>query len=312
MTGIGAAAANDDVERSAVHPRPAASFPGFPDVMAGDITSIDSWLDTARIESVSAVDFRLGSAWQLRRRVVPDNMWYWFRRGTGTARVGEHESLFDVSPGGIMLIPQGTEHSIRQDPGTEMELVAVHFFCTVHGGINLLDLLGFPRWLPPTADDPYAVVNARLAREAAVQAPGWRSALASGVREILTYAVRHAGGRFRSRAHPDLPRLLPALTWLETRLEDPNLRVGDLAARVHLSEVQFRKLFGRAIGTTPGGFIQRRRIDRACILLRTGDATVEQVARRTGFSDAPYFSRVFKSRTGTTPGRYRTSDPESV
>jgi YesN/AraC family two-component response regulator len=43
------------------------------------------------------------------------------------------------------------------------------------------------------------------------------------------------------------------------------------------------------------------KIDWARILLETGTLNVTEVARRVGYADAFYFSRVFKKHAGTSP-----------
>lgn len=203
-----------------------------------------------------------------------------------------------------MLIPPNTVHSIRPDPGIAMSLVTVHFMATSYGGMSLLDLLGFPAWLPSSDGAPYERVNESLLRESKLAAPGRRLMMAGGIREVLLHAIRSFGSSFKTNTHPDLPRMAPALNWIESHLSEP-IRVGDLAARVHLSEVQFRKIFKRVTGLSPNQFIQRRRIGYACDLLREEALSVDQVARATGFRETPFFHRVFKKWVGTTPGNYR-------
>ena len=47
------------------------------------------------------------------------------------------------------------------------------------------------------------------------------------------------------------------------------------------------------------------KIERARILLISPEAKVYQVAEKLGYSDAEYFSKVFKRVTGKTPAQYR-------
>lgn len=51
------------------------------------------------------------------------------------------------------------------------------------------------------------------------------------------------------------------------------------------------------------------RRDMAVRLLTTSEASVEEIANRTGFSEASAFIRAFRSWTGMTPRAYRSSDP---
>jgi two-component system, response regulator YesN len=52
-------------------------------------------------------------------------------------------------------------------------------------------------------------------------------------------------------------------------------------------------------------YATRRRIDEACRLLREEHLGVDEVAVRVGYSDTHYFTRVFRKRTGFTPGEWQ-------
>lgn len=289
-------------------------FEVFPELPVGPPELLAQWLEALRIHPVSAVEWQCSDRWELGPRVVNDSMWFWFESGTGVGRVGpEHDAApFQIRPGDLMLIPQGAEHHIKQDKGVAMHLITVHFHAQVFEGINLLDLMGFPPHAPFHKDAPYEDASRRLAREFAVKAPGWRASMAADIQHVLLHLVRHLGKRFHApgagQAKAELPRLLPALEHIDRNLASPALAVGDLARKVFLSEVQFRKLFRRVTGMSPVRFVQRRRIESACRMLRGSEMSVEEIAESCGFADVPFFSRVFKHWTKTTPARYRGAE----
>jgi len=55
----------------------------------------------------------------------------------------------------------------------------------------------------------------------------------------------------------------------------------------------------------PGRLSDHLRIQRACELLRQPKFTLEDICREIGYSNVSYFNKLFKSRTGHTPGQYR-------
>lgn len=59
-------------------------------------------------------------------------------------------------------------------------------------------------------------------------------------------------------------------------------------------------------GQTIFAYLNNLRIEKAKQLLSTGFYTINDIANRTGFRDAYYFSKVFKKITGTTPRTYKT------
>jgi AraC-like DNA-binding protein len=68
-------------------------------------------------------------------------------------------------------------------------------------------------------------------------------------------------------------------------------------------------LFNSLFGESPVKFINHRRIELACKLLRESDLPVKGVAEKSGFRNLQFFYRVFTRITGMTPALYRnTSD----
>lgn len=289
--------------------RLATTFRPFPSLANVDSTQLHSWLSALQTTPISAIEWQWSEGWSVGPRVVNDSMWFWFSKGAGTAYVGGEKQTFKFGPGDLILIPQGAEHLIKPNPGSEVEVTAVHFYAKLYGGINLLQLLGFPALIRSTPNSPIPRVNRKLSREFAVKAPGWTTSLAGLIYEALLFMVRmhamyfHVAGS--GIGHGELPRLLPTLEFLYKNLADVDLTIGQLARCTFLSESQFRRLFTRVIGTNPVHFIQQQRIDRACKLLRTTDCSIEQIAESCGFADTPFFVRVFKTWTGVSPRRYR-------
>jgi transcriptional regulator GlxA family with amidase domain len=91
---------------------------------------------------------------------------------------------------------------------------------------------------------------------------------------------------------------------------DRELTTRDLAAACHVSPEQLRRMFRRATGRPPSRFIQWYRIGVARQLLRDTDLPVAAVARKAGFPDPFYFSRIFTAMEGTAPSRYRAAAQE--
>jgi len=79
-----------------------------------------------------------------------------------------------------------------------------------------------------------------------------------------------------------------------------------VAGNVFLSKAYFSKIISDELGMPFTDYLASIRIDRSKILLRESDLSIVQIAKEVGFSDQAYFSRVFKSLVGTTPGKYRS------
>ena len=81
--------------------------------------------------------------------------------------------------------------------------------------------------------------------------------------------------------------------------------IAALASRAGYSREHFIRVFRAAYGETPGRYRTRRRIERACELLRSANLTVTEICHLVGFSSLGTFSVRFTELTGMSPTRYR-------
>jgi transcriptional regulator GlxA family with amidase domain len=82
--------------------------------------------------------------------------------------------------------------------------------------------------------------------------------------------------------------------------------VQELAKELGTSYRSFRSHFTRHTGMSPHQYLIEMRILRGRNLLAETDYKVKEVASQVGFQDEHYFSRLFRSRMGVSPGEWRT------
>lgn len=99
-------------------------------------------------------------------------------------------------------------------------------------------------------------------------------------------------------------RLLRARDALDRDYAEP-LDVPRVAAIAYMSPAHFTRRFRALFGETPHRHLQRRRVERACALLRDTVLPVTEVARAVGFESLGTFSRTFTAIVGRSPSRYR-------
>jgi AraC-like DNA-binding protein len=78
-----------------------------------------------------------------------------------------------------------------------------------------------------------------------------------------------------------------------------------LAREAGFSRYHFARAFKQAYGETPGGYLSRRRVERAKDLLRSANLTVSEICLLVGFSSLGSFSARFHELVGTSPTDYR-------
>jgi AraC-like DNA-binding protein len=84
-----------------------------------------------------------------------------------------------------------------------------------------------------------------------------------------------------------------------------SLTVGQLAEMVQLSVVHFERKFRKLFHDTPLKYLNGIRFRAACQLLLHSELSIAEVARRTGFTDASYFTKRFSAHLSILPKDYR-------
>ncbi|MBA4189248.1 MAG: XylR family transcriptional regulator [Planctomycetaceae bacterium] len=85
------------------------------------------------------------------------------------------------------------------------------------------------------------------------------------------------------------------------------IMVDDVLAVVPVSRSILERRFTQILGHSPKEEISRVRLRRIKQLLAETDLSLAQVATMTGFQHPEYLNVMFKSKTGQTPGEYRTA-----
>lgn len=78
-----------------------------------------------------------------------------------------------------------------------------------------------------------------------------------------------------------------------------------LAVRAGVSQSQLERRFRQLLGTSPGEYILRVRVNASRELLENTDRTVADIAQAVGFYDNSHFTRSFRRRMSCSPKQYR-------
>lgn len=87
------------------------------------------------------------------------------------------------------------------------------------------------------------------------------------------------------------------------------LTVEWLAAVVGLSPKYLIRIFKKETGMTLMEYLTRARLDAACNLLENTTKSICEISEAVGYSDALYFSKVFRNTYGISPRTYRQGRP---
>jgi AraC family transcriptional regulator of arabinose operon len=89
--------------------------------------------------------------------------------------------------------------------------------------------------------------------------------------------------------------------------ESGHIRLSELTKVAGMSETHFSSVFKQHTGMAPLQYFLRIKLTQAKRMLAETDATITQISKATGATDAMYFSRQFKKHTGSSPTIWRAN-----
>lgn len=90
------------------------------------------------------------------------------------------------------------------------------------------------------------------------------------------------------------------------------ITLDDIAASANISKSAALRCFRSGMQTSPVGYLNNFRLNRAKELLLTSHSTVSEIAVSVGFDNVGYFDRVFRRTFGLTPKQFAKQGGECV
>ena len=87
-----------------------------------------------------------------------------------------------------------------------------------------------------------------------------------------------------------------------------NFQVSTIAEHFSISQPSMRKIFREYTGIGISDYVTNIKMEKAMQLLRETDTNVQEIVTEIGNTDASAFIRLFKKKTGMTPGQYRKAN----
>lgn len=203
--------------------------------------------------------------------------------------------IFDGQPGDVIFLAKGEDYSMTIDCDSYRYIVCNFLFsekaCRSSLHITVKNPMAFEKEFR------------KLAQVFAIKAPDWWLSSLSILYKIYSMLVLEQTTQYVPSAAK--ASILNARTWIRTHLADPELSVSFLAQQANMSEVHFRELFRDVYHITPAKYITQERVAYAKQLMELKELRLEDIALQSGFSSLPYFCKVFKATTGTTPAVFR-------
>ncbi len=214
---------------------------------------------------------------------------------------------FVLREGMAILLPPRESHTYGAHPERPWSLVWLHLT-----GSSVSGLTAVLNPSPAASGDPFYIESIDVVVEAFEET--FRHVLgAYSDRDLIglsTGAIRFVGLlRTLQRARPGVSRdsedrVLKTIRFMREHLAAP-LTLQDLARVGGWAPTHYAAVFRRQTQMPPLTFLTRLRLQRACELLKTTEATLADIGSRVGYPDPFYFSRVFARHQGLAPSAYR-------
>ncbi|ROQ54848.1 AraC-like protein [Rathayibacter sp. PhB152] len=220
----------------------------------------------------------------------------------GRGWVSIADSTARVDPGEVAVIAAGTPHRYWADFADPWTIWWLH----VAGAdaAALISAVVHERTSPVvTARDAFSAKTLIEHAVAALERDETDSSLYAASGAAWNLLAQLASDRTRGTLESG-DRIRMAQDHLREHLDSPT-SITELATLAGMSTSHFSALFKKAAGMSAVEYVKRLRSARARELLITTDASIADIARTVGYSDAFYFSRQFRAINGTSPSEYR-------
>lgn len=116
-----------------------------------------------------------------------------------------------------------------------------------------------------------------------------------------------SGEKFTVSKKTDRKFLIDFTAIVENNLSNDRFGVNDICIEMGITRVQLYRKIKALLNTSVNEYIVTARLQKAKYYMQHENLTISEIAFKTGFSSAAYFSTVFKSKFGCTPSTFKNN-----
>lgn len=233
----------------------------------------------------------------------------------GEATYHVHHHRYHATKGCVMLYHPGTPHQHIQEEHT--------YSHQLHIGLNNVTFEGLKRnYLP------FETTFIELKHEQAIfldlcqailiekneRALGYELMIKSLIMKLLVMLLRQGNvientemmTSLTDRSYQDKERIVNNIIYYLETHHAQDITLDSLAETMYISPNYLSKVFKEVTKDSPINYLIQIRLNRAALLLQNNQLTIKEVAKRVGYDDPFYFSKLFKKYYGVSPSHYQT------
>lgn len=217
----------------------------------------------------------------------------------GTIYVTEDGADYEIDSGGVFFLKRGVHHWGRREIKRGTRWYYFHFKEGKPTPNGYEEKIALPKQLNISQDSrPARMIHGYTDMFYAGNAAG-RRRIHSGFFDILSaVADESEGGEIRGSLSERI------CEYLANHTGEP-FSAAALEKEFYLSYKHMAAVFKRERGETMQRYHTRMKMNAACYLLKSTLMPIEEIAAKTGYRDALYFSRRFRAENGISPTGFR-------
>ena len=212
---------------------------------------------------------------------------------------------FELTQGWTILIPANMGHSYGADTDTPWSIWWAHFTGS--------EAKAYIKALNATPESPMLYIRDSMVVNRLFEDVYSHAQHGHSDKDLLGISTSFARllGMLNAEQSPHNIRLrhaqdkiLASIEFMQSNISR-TVTLAEMAKSSGLSVPHYCNLFSRQTNTSPGMFIIRLKMQKACELLLTTDLQISEISSRIGYEDQFYFSRIFSRTIGASPSAYR-------
>lgn len=267
--------------------------------ITGKIVIPEKQIELIRPHIIETGHCPLDQRWNYKRVISPFSRIYLIEAGEAIVRHSGKE--FRLKAGDLHLIPCHV-YADYECPRAHTQF-HVSFFARLNTGVDLFDIYRCQSTLNAT-DIDYTIFRRLCSLAETKELRLADSVEARGLLLILISRFLRTTKEAEPAGVLQDDRFSTVLVYMDENLHR-DITLQNLADLTGLVPTYFSDQFQKIIGIRPIELLNKRRIERAQLLLSTTDLAIQEIAEKVGVRNPAYFSRLFLNLSGVSARRYR-------
>lgn len=217
----------------------------------------------------------------------------------------------EIKEGALIFLNPGINHYVKKSGDSVFKYYVMMFDSSVIGSENEIcrrkfDSIRINRFLTLPEHILQRIVYST--EKLNINNEGYEISIKAVLFDILSYILYSKQyeviSTINSKGKHRVSAIETALIYIQEHFRE-NIKLSDILKITNYSKSHFIRLFKESTGSNVTEYINKYRIEKACLQLIYTDKNITEIASENGFNNIQYFSRTFKEYMCCTPKQYQ-------